>query len=73
MRLWTAVNPAVGDVQRLRDFRPEGGAGAPKRAHPRDRSARDKRPGRDADNDKPLRILAIETTKPERLCPGVVR
>lgn len=67
------VNPAVGDAQRLRDFRREGGTGAPARVDSRAQEAGAARPGRERRSAKPLRNLAIETTTPRRLCPGVVR
>ena len=73
VRLWSAVNPAVGDTQRLRDFRPDGGAIALERVRSREGDAFIERRGDGQRSRKPLRILAIETTTPRRLCPGVVR
>lgn len=67
------VNPAVGDAQRLRDFRPNGCAGAPEPFDARARDAGAERPDCGHRSRNLLRFLAIETTTPERLCPGVSR
>ena len=59
-------------AQRLRDFRPEGGVGAPEPVGERPRDHRAERRWRDLSSAEPMRILTIQTKTPGRLYPGVV-